>query len=492
MTESLDSDRIPRKARALLSRMLAQRQITRDGMDWLIAATDPFHDSEIRLQGYPDILSTKSVVQCVTLTENIATNQPSTDNWDCHIFLNPCAQPWNRFLPGGSPDPAFYRTFVTSFGAVVGTQDPAPELYAGLNCIGTEAGADWFTQGLPVAGALAPGLAIQAGFSYGSYRLIACGFEVTNTTAEIYKQGSVTCYKSPSSIAYSVLSGPTAVFKHTELAPLPPTTVPNAALFPNSRTWAASDGIYQVCTLNEEQNNFRQPQGGAIAGLMSNTSLTQLQTGANYIMYLPRVAGPAGTNSNSPQNFRFPFDVSGCIFSGLSPQTTLQVTVKYYFERIPTFTDPSLVVLASPTAQYDPVALEIYSRVMSELPVGVPVGENPLGEWFSDVLAAVEEWAPRIGSALSFLPGASLVGQGLGIGAKALKTVIPRPLPPPLPARKAEVTVVETRDPRRRRYKAPLVVETIKERVPVRTVRISNAELMRRAQQRAIDKANNR
>jgi hypothetical protein len=111
-----------------------------------------------------------------------------------------------------------------------------------------------------------------------------------------------------------------------------------------------------------------------------------------------------------------PFDVNGSIFTGLSNETTLQVTVKYYVERIPTVSDPDLLVLSRPSPQYDPMAVEIYSRAMSELPVAVAVGENPLGEWFNDVLDTVSEFAPALGSV--FGPMGAAAGSTLAAGAR--------------------------------------------------------------------------
>jgi hypothetical protein len=438
------SARVPRTARTILDRMIATRQISPEGVNWLIAATDPFHDTELSISGYPDIASSKSVVQKVTQTVNVASNQgsPPAGNWDCHIFFNPCSMPWSYDEDTTAPDPYFYKAFIDQNSYCNQGTPNGPRLVAGFNAVGTPPGADWTLSSLATEISQG-GIGIDSAYSYGTYRLIAAGYEVVNTTAEINKQGSVTAYKSPCQLSNGSVTGenPTGslITMFASLGPYPPTTQATAALFPNSKTWMAADGIYQICTLNTLTNPYSQPQPGSCAGLISNQTLANLEDGSSYQAWMPNINQAALNGDDvapTPQNFRFPFDISGCVFAGLSPLTTLQITTKYYFERVPTFTDPALLVLSTPSPAFDPVALEIYSRVLDELPVAVPVGENPLGEWFSDVLRAVAEWAPKVGSALgTFVPGAGLLGQGIGVGAKMLNKAIYPDYRPPVPAK---------------------------------------------------------
>jgi hypothetical protein len=115
-----------------------------------------------------------------------------------------------------------------------------------------------------------------------------------------------------------------------------------------------------------------------------------------------------------------PWDISGCVFSGLNPNSTLQVNLKLLFERVPSQSNKDLLVLARTPPGYDGMALEIYSKAMEKLPVGVPVGENPLGEWFADVLKVVGDVAPVVGDFVgNFVPGVKIAGNLIGAGAKA-------------------------------------------------------------------------
>jgi len=129
-------------------------------------------------------------------------------------------------------------------------------------------------------------------------------------------------------------------------------------------------------------------------------------------------------DNNQSAQMPLPFDTHGCIITGLQPQATLQVTVKYFVERIPTIAQPDLLVLTRPPSPYDGLALEIYSRVMTHLPVGVPVSENPLGEWFNDIMSTIAEWAPRVGALIgTAIPGASALGTAIGGAASLARQV---------------------------------------------------------------------
>jgi hypothetical protein len=384
-------------------------------------ATDPFHDTEITCNGYPDMTASRSITQCITLTSNItAPSGLTTDTWDAHIFFFPSSPNWATGYVS-SYDYGFYRALTNGSGTVSGQELTFP-IFAGYNVYSVNNGEEWTN---PTAGTFAFSEALQFPQTFGSgqIRLVAAGLEVVNTTAELYKQGSVTSYRSPSNISRSfVLSDATAVCTPCTFAALPPTTQSLAALFPNSRTWGAVEGVYSVATLNAIQNDFVSPNPG-ISGMISVPTPTQLINNATRLTYVPEVA-----TDITPDRFvascshQLPFDVHGSVFTGLNPQTSLQVTVRYYIERIPTISDPTLLVLAKPSPPFDPEVLEIYARAVAQLPVAVPVSENPLGEWFDTVMSVVASALPAIGTALSpvFAP-AGAIGAALGEGASRLK-----------------------------------------------------------------------
>jgi len=258
--------------------------------------------------------------------------------------------------------------------------------------------------------------------------MIAAGYEVVNTTAEIYKQGSCTVYKSPSGYNEGALTPKNATSTSgsilTQLVSMPPLLQTDAALYPNSRTWDAKEGAYMVMSLNDPAE-FILPAIGNMAGLQLGRG--EPAGGLFGYAYLPPVWNATGAHPYVPNNNSLPFDISGAIFTGLNPLSTFQVTARYIIERVPTVLTPDLLVLTRVPCAYDPVILEIYSRVIAEMPVGVMVKENPLGEWFQDILQVVGNVAPMIGQALNtFVPGAGLVGQAVGSMANAGRTTVVR------------------------------------------------------------------
>jgi hypothetical protein len=239
--------------------------------------------------------------------------------------------------------------------------------------------------------------------------------------------GSITAYRCPSTQTNSFIgrqygAGPTATFEFCPLkfAALPPGTQSQAALFPNSRTWQASQGLYQVAVFNSTNNPFVSPTPG-VCGLIDAPTSAQLAGDLDRIAYLSN--GSFITNTTAAfasSQHLYPIDVSGCVITNTSGTLqTYQLTVKYYIERIPTQSDPDLLVLTRDPTPYDPIVLEIYSRAMNQLPVGVTVGENPLGEWFEDVMGVVAAALPALGTFLTPVLGPVSAAAGASLGAAA-------------------------------------------------------------------------
>lgn len=414
--------RSERRVMSHLNRLIANKQLTKNGKDWLVVATDPFHDTEATCEGYPDVVSSRTIVQCVTQTINVETPLSNDDNWDCHVFLFPSTPSWDQgngvdVLPG-----AFYQTTVSVDGSSTEiSQLSLLPIYAGYNVISCTNGADW-TTATTTNGSSTHAVAWPTTFGAGQVRLISAGFEVVNTTAEINKQGSVTSYRSPATTSpglFDLAAEPSQRPVYIEWKALPPTTQPEAALFPSSKTWAAADGIYSIATMDTTQNPFRSPIP-SWSGMIQTPTQSSLTAGDPRLAYTP--AWKFSTEFDyvaGPNCHAIDFDSHGCVFAGLSTGTTLQVTTRYFFERIPDQSDPNLLVLCKPSPAYDPLALEIYSHACSELPIAVKVDENPLGEWFEEVMNVVSSALPAIGGFLP-IPGGSAIGSALGVGAKQL------------------------------------------------------------------------
>lgn len=407
---------VSRKARNVINRLLANKQLSESGLKWLVNATDPFHDSEVACDGYPDITSTRSLVQCITLSTTCTNTTATPGPWDLHLFLNPNSWPFGRNTAGAFNDNGFYWNNMQWDGTLSGNSAAFPVLLvSGFNAISTVEGIAWDAAGAAqVSSTASLSLALPSIYQTGNWRLVAAGFEAVDVTSELNKQGSVTAYRSPALAQNCTIRtvGKTNTYTAT-LSQLPPTSQAAATLYPNSRTWAAKDGVYSVSTLNNIANPFINPQPG-FAGLALSGSNTNLILNTLREVFVPN---PTDTAVGNPNNTAIPYDINGCVFSGLNPASQITVTVRYFVERIPTAAQSDLIVLARPSPQYDPLALEIYSRVLDELPVAVKVDENPLGEWFSSILEVIGDAAPVVAS---FIPGGGAIGAAVGAGAKAL------------------------------------------------------------------------
>jgi hypothetical protein len=255
----------------------------------------------------------------------------------------------------------------------------------------------------------------------GAARIIAAGFEVTNTTAPIYQSGMVTTWRSPcppfnnaTSYQYrykiATPSWSTPGYNDYLEFTMPPVNTQQAMLLNGSRQWAAKEGAYVVCAGHGMDNppqytNFTSP---LLA--VPNTNNPVQYVGEVPIVFNKDVNGNYGYGWTD--KFWTPFDPCGAYFTGLSLQTTLTITWHVFVERFPSFEDSDLIVLATPSPKYDPQALELYSAVMSEIPTGVMVKENGLGDWFREAVKIAED---VVTPALSMIPHPAAQGIAKGL-----------------------------------------------------------------------------
>jgi hypothetical protein len=357
--------------------------LTECGRDWLIAALDPMHDSRLtKLDGWPDVEGSASVVCCVKQSVTVASNQGATANWDCHVVQWPYfdalnSRKWNR-------------TDNRVISAPVGNFNTG-----GLQVYGKA------SDGSPLdisVGGLAE-LTLDTDFSQGTGRLVGAGFEVVNTTAEISQQGLCTVYRmnqpkmEPSVFITETTGSVPDLPVSAQTLRLPPTLLSDALLIPGSRQWKAKDGCYVVQSF-VGQDNPPQTVGFTAPVILPNDDVPGGE-GANVggIAIAPAagttIGGAVGINIATKI---YPIHMGGAIFTGLSAATTLTINWILYYEVFPTPTQQEMLVLSTPSATWDTVALNLYSKVVSQLPVGVQASDNASGDWFlflADIAAEV-------------------------------------------------------------------------------------------------------
>jgi hypothetical protein len=393
-----------RRATAAIDRLVRDRVIAKDSRDWLIAAVDPFHDLELNVRGYPDTNLAPSVVQLIKQSVTItAPSSAAGGDWDLHIFSMPITQTIKLIAvdqdvqaAGGDYAAQYFNTLATT---TFGTESNLGTLSFQSGPSGTPLG---------VLEGVASLLDLQP-YTVGACRVIAAGFEVVNNTAEIYKQGQQTCYRLPqpdllSRSTYQFGPGgfPGGDWSHLygsgsfRSLNTPPETIANAMLLSGSRQLAAAEGYYG--TIPFSSPNLPPIQDDA-SGFLFYPNLkdnvrsicSNIVTGGTESLY----QAPLGAGPQQNQH------TIGSFFTGLSNQTSMTVTLNCWVEFFPSPYDQSLVVLATPSPRYDLIAQEIYSEALADMPVGVMVKENGLGDWFKDAVTKVSSWA---GPALAAIP----------------------------------------------------------------------------------------
>lgn len=439
--------------------------MTADGETWLKRALDPFHDYELGLTGYPDRDASKTVTQEVRYTYDLAkppvTAAIPAGNWDAHIFFSPIQMVSNNaqsmsglqrqtrqifgFTGANYPAGATIDNIDVAQPAVSGSTAATVDIF---DTFTVQSGAPNF-RGIPngslplstlgswLTTALGAPLAVKS----GRRRLIAAGIEIHNTTAEIYKQGTLTAYTVPqkferrqfmthilnplgnnaSGAATPYINDPTnSPSEGQDVGPkeyftcsMPPSSAAEAMAYSGTRQWEASKGAYVVARLHED-NPLRECESGYfafIAGDKPNYPLTSSVAGTvgDYRDFLGHrthsvLGSSAGTGSfyfaqEAARRFEcLAADSCGIWLNGLSETSTFRLEIRLTFETAPNYADPqsTLTYMARRSPDYDPCALELYQRAAEQLPVAVPVSMNPAGEWFQMVYSAIKSALPTV------------------------------------------------------------------------------------------------
>lgn len=398
------------RAERAINRFVNDRVITPAGRDFLKESLDPFMDVPLKkLSGWPDVEAGNSVVRCIKQQTTISAPSSVTpgNNWDCAVVMWPWDKSLSMTTTTGRANNILTVDLTTPTVSHGGVQMYGAASPMSLNTMFTEI-LDQITLG--------------SDYTQGVGRLIGMAYEVHNTTADLYKQGSVTsgCImtQSRTSSTFDVYDQAANTFMtSTSGVPMrsPPSTLAELTVLPGSRTWEAREGVYAVARFHSAENppfnsDYVQPY------LMEDDDDTTNLEAVTFPR--PFAVGSPAFAYASPTSHLHPKHLTVSWFSGLSYATTLQVNTVHYYETFPYTNENAILVLATPSAEYDPVALEIYSKALSNMPCAVPVHENFQGQWWADVVESIS-------NVLNFIPhplaqAAALAGK---TGATALRAI---------------------------------------------------------------------
>lgn len=396
--------------------------LPKDSKDWLIAALDPFHDYQYDCEGLPDERTAPSVVQIhnsqMTLT---APGSALGGNWDASVVFTG----FNSSNVIESTGGGMVTVSSSSLHGYTSSSYAPGNPMGNLNIWAGAAGATMST-GAP---------ALVSGETYSVLngiqnadrcRVIGCAFEVTNTTSDLYKQGSLTVAQLPDSaddpvnICYYDASSPTTRnFIQADRGPVQASTLKPLLAVPGSNTWPAADGVYVVPRLTQiPKTTVVYGQVTSSVGVNSRVPILygtdgKIATPEPYSTYLETyAASPQKVPQFLPYapNYFTPIQV---FLSGLSNQTTLVIKLRLIVEYFPALSS-TLLPLATPSPAYDPKVFALYSAIAAEAPYAVPVGQNAAGDYFRKIMkvagAGLQWLSPIFGS---YAPAASMVGYAL-------------------------------------------------------------------------------
>jgi hypothetical protein len=440
--------------------------LTADGRNWLTLALDPFHDRVIKQAGLPDKSVFPSTCEVFSQTYNLVAPAGTVGNWSAHIFSLPMMALASQFGIACAPAQRLFGNITTqvtdSTGAGVVNCNNTMGAYMADNLL-PDVGLSFFnihawntdvnTMFPDGSGAWSRPQTVQPIGASGflMQRVVGAGIEVVNTTAALYQQGGCTVSRVPSTTAeensncWQTADGSVeSIFdpgfvrrgdvssRYFRTAYGPPATLESAMAYPGTKTWRAAEGCYSVIALDLTDSDFKQPEftGRAFQSTAVTTPYVFGGPLAPFALASPTKSFVTGASTGAINNLLVTpsidvsSDVSSIMLTGLSPQSTFTVTVRWIVEKAPRVEDPGgpdLVRLTSPAAAYDHLALRAYMHLASQMPVGVPSRFNPLGEYWNYIVNMVAKAAPVISKVAGMipLPGASIVSRVADIAGRA-------------------------------------------------------------------------
>jgi hypothetical protein len=383
-----------------------------EGRIWMEEILDPFTDTPKRCVGFPDLICGNSIVQVVKQSFDFSITSGTSEN--VHIFMDNIDE--NHLVEARTMTPA--PTVPLSNTFIIDATTPTSYRRGGV----VVRSATDLTLPLTTTTTTTHGGGLPTTYyANGRTRVLGKAFEVHNTTPELYKGGSVTVYRDsttdafyPSGVGNLISSTNTDYSTSYPMYPgaRVPETLADVMRIPGAQQWEAKEGCYCVSMMNRQTNN---PYDDTRAILKCRDSSTD----SSLYAFISKASGgglaadPYLTQSLTPS----PFFVSGAFFAALPKETTLTINTVHIIERFVDQSNLDLIVLASPSPYYDPVAMELYSRVAHRMPAGVPVGYNDLGEWIKEIASTLQEFG---------VPGMPIV-KGVVNGIQALDRAVGKP-----------------------------------------------------------------
>lgn len=343
--------------------------------EYISLVTDPYHDRNLRVSGFPDGQNMTSVVRRLAYQTTIACPFAlvSGESWDFHIFATPLHQEVNMYSAAVSGN-----TFSTSGAA--SKINTLNVFYRKYDTNGGINGVHFASIGQPVN-------AVSSNDD-GPGRTVSLAFELHNTTAEMYKSGSITCYRT------NALSQRCDLRLGTTTPPMGftadiiqniPSTLAQAQMIPNSRTWEAARGIYSVC-LPPKNNEYK-------TSVFNNILININHTSSPFLAYIASYVNNATLGAPAWS----PLHCTGVMSSRfMDTSQTFTLDMRQVLEYFPNSVSSTLLPFATTAPEADRLFLKMYQQMINRIEPGVPVDFNSAGEWFRRIIQLAKETLPTL------------------------------------------------------------------------------------------------
>jgi len=403
-----------KRAEAYLAKVGASLGLTECGRKWLTMAIDPFNDSLRNHDGFPDGSGALNIVEQIKETASIlAPTGLGTATWDCLVLNFPWVLP-QKFFAGAAQLSAttgatadlnnnLLNGYITNGGATAGLGGCTA--FAAASTVN-----NWSLSTLPAAiqTQIIPPPQVVA----GNYRITNMGFEVQNTTAPLFKQGTVTLFRTPvptrsqASVSSVTLTGspnfqiPAKVLNIDSW----PVTSQAAFIAPDSFSFNAENGVYIPSVFNDLNDMGYSKSDTTVPFIVMGVPNGGTPSESSNQNGLPVPPSPSTIPTGGSPLFGgmewAGVHISGCLFTGLSPQTSLQLNVKWGIEKFPSQNDGTLIPICKEVPDRDSVAIALYSHIIQSMPVGCMFGDNGFGDWIQDALNIAKEYIAPVLSAI--------------------------------------------------------------------------------------------
>lgn len=422
------------------------------GTAFVVKAADPYHDAPVPCHGIPDESNQRTVIREFKQTITVDSGPFEDTQWEFQVSLLPIGKKYPVY-------PGIVNALVRNAdGDFNNNLDGAcVPITTGTNSAPLLNGAEWiypltivknksstnpkmsYWPRKDVRPPLPPGNWIISNTSYQNitgveipfakaeqqpYRLVAAGFEIINTTPAQYRGGVCTVYRpdyeydGQDKKMYFKKDDTYLQGTEVHLVQTPFNTIEEAINVHGAMQWSADEGCYCVAPLDPtEMCRWTIPS--------DRTPLLF----CNEVLDGPKACEVRTPSFNEMQGYSDEFvnmlispshllanETVVAHFTGLQPQSTFQINVRWVIESIPDLHDDDNY-LAFPSPPFDPIALEVYRQMVREMPAGCMVKDNPAGEWFARIMAILADFAePMAGAVGTSLGGSTggLIGTQVG------------------------------------------------------------------------------